>query len=119
MLLLLMSAMALNFEASLMTHTLEELNSLDTSQFGCNTPQSHFNEMETALTSWAHILENKDKIPKHIETLNEMKSLIKEKKYDQLTKSIESLDLLSEPVLAEIKSKLGGLSSQGTQFTIA
>lgn len=50
--LLLMGAIALNFEASLMTHTLEELDALDTSQLNCQTPKSHFDELESALTQW-------------------------------------------------------------------
>mgnify|MGYP001807849061 CR=1 FL=1 len=48
------------------------------------------------------MLENKDRIPSHIETLTQMKHLIKHKKYEQLVEKIKDLDLISPPVLSEL-----------------
>ncbi|CAD8158723.1 unnamed protein product [Paramecium pentaurelia] len=108
---LLMYATALNFEASLMSHTLAEVDALDTSQLNCQTPRSHFDELEQTLTQWQNVLENKERIPSHIETLTEMKHLIKHKKYQQLVDKIKDLDLISPPVLSELQNKLQGLQS--------
>ncbi|CAK81122.1 unnamed protein product (macronuclear) [Paramecium tetraurelia] len=108
---LLMYAAALNFEASLMSHTLAEVDALDTSQLNCQTPRSHFDELEQTLTQWQNVLENKERIPSHIETLTEMKHLIKHKKYQQLVDKIKDLDLISPPVLSELQNKLQGLQS--------
>lgn len=115
LLLLCASALALNFEASLMSHTLEEMGALDTSQLNCQTPRSHFNELESALGQWQTLLENKERIPEHIQTLTEMKSMIKHKKYEQLVEKLRSLDLVAPPVLAEIEGQLAGLQSHGKQ----
>ncbi|CAD8146143.1 unnamed protein product [Paramecium octaurelia] len=108
---LLMYATALNFEASLMSHTLAEVDALDTSQLNCQTPRSHFEDLEQTLTQWQQVLENKERIPSHIETLTQMKHLIKHKKYEQLVEKIKDLDLISPPVLSELQNKLQGLQS--------
>jgi len=60
------------------------------------------------------VLENKDRIPHHIETLTQMKHLIKHKKYDKLVEKLQDLDLIAPPVLSELKGKLQGLQSHGT-----
>ncbi|CAD8070192.1 unnamed protein product [Paramecium sonneborni] len=109
--MLLMYAAALNFEASLMSHTLAEVDALDTSQLNCQTPRSHFDELEQTLSQWQNVLEKKDRIPSHIETLTEMKHLIKHKKYQKLVDKIKDLDLISPPVLSELQNKLQGLQS--------
>jgi hypothetical protein len=52
------------------------------------------------------VLENKDRIPHHIETLTQMKHMIKHKKYEKLVEKLQDLDLIAPPVLSELKGKL-------------
>ena len=78
--LVLMYKISLNFEAFLISYTSAEVDAMKTSQLNCNNLQSHLDELDLILSQWQNLLENKVPIPSHIETLAEMKHLIKYKK---------------------------------------
>ncbi|CAD8135923.1 unnamed protein product [Paramecium octaurelia] len=94
--LLLIVAITLvhGLEESLTLMSLEQMNSLDTSQFDCSRPQSEFIQMENSLSQWQDLLEHKDYIDHDIKVLQGIQAKVGLKaSHKQVIKSLSQLKL--------------------------
>ncbi|CAK60360.1 unnamed protein product (macronuclear) [Paramecium tetraurelia] len=81
-------------EESLTLMSLEQMNSLDTSQFDCSRPQSEFIQMENSLSQWQDLLEHKDFIDHDIQVLQGIQAKVGLKaSHKQVIKSLSQLKL--------------------------
>ncbi|CAD8054740.1 unnamed protein product [Paramecium sonneborni] len=81
-------------EESLTLMSLEQMNSLDTSQFDCSRPQSEFIQMENSLSQWQDLLEHKDYIDHDIKVLQGIQAKVGLKAtHKQVIKSLSQLKL--------------------------
>ncbi|CAD8132484.1 unnamed protein product [Paramecium pentaurelia] len=94
--LLLIIAITLvhGMEESLTLMSLEQMNSLDTSSFDCQRPQSEFIQMENSLSQWQDLLEHKDYIDHDIQVLQGIQAKVGLKaSHKQVIKSLSQLKL--------------------------
>jgi hypothetical protein len=54
--LLLAVVSALDLKSSILSRSLGEVSSLDTSKLGCSTPPSQFDQMNRELVAWGDIV---------------------------------------------------------------
>ncbi|CAK94783.1 unnamed protein product (macronuclear) [Paramecium tetraurelia] len=81
-------------EESLTLMSLEQMNSLDTSQYDCSRPQSEFIQMENSLSQWQDLLEHKDYIDHDIKVLQGIQAKVGLKaSHKQVIKSLSQLKL--------------------------
>ncbi len=72
------------------------------------------------MAAWADIVQHKDSLHRDIDRLEGVKKLIEKRKFTKIEKYLDSLELpkteskIGEPILAEFRQKLKGLSNPET-----
>ncbi|CAD8138988.1 unnamed protein product [Paramecium pentaurelia] len=94
LLLIMAITLVYGLEESLTLMSLEQMNSLDTSQFDCSRPQSEFIQMENSLSQWQDLMEHKDYIDHDIQVLQGIQAKVGLKaSHKQVIKSLSQLKL--------------------------
>lgn len=75
-LILLPILLAIETDTNLLSRSLEEVGSLDTSSLDCSTTPQQFIQMNNELNAWADIVEHKSVLPKDIQTLSQIKQIL-------------------------------------------
>ncbi|CAD8193962.1 unnamed protein product [Paramecium pentaurelia] len=110
----------LDLSTSLLSMDLSDIALLDTTSMSCATPQNEFERVSAQMAAWADIVQHKDSLHRDIDRLESIKQLIQKRKFKAIEKQIDKLELpkteskIGEPILAEFKQKLKGLSNPQT-----
>ncbi|CAK66331.1 unnamed protein product, partial (macronuclear) [Paramecium tetraurelia] len=110
----------LDLGTSLLSMDLSDVALLDTTSMSCSTPQNEFERVSAQVAAWADIVQHKDSLHRDIDRLETIKELIQERKFKSLEKQLNKLELpkteskIGEPILAEFRQKLQGLSNPET-----
>ncbi|CAD8162253.1 unnamed protein product [Paramecium octaurelia] len=110
----------LDLSTSLLSMDLSDVALLDTTSMSCATPQNEFERVSAQMAAWADIVQHKDSLHRDIYRLESIKQLIEKRKFKAIEKQIDKLELpkteskIGEPILAEFKQKLKGLSNPET-----
>ncbi|CAD8207149.1 unnamed protein product [Paramecium pentaurelia] len=110
----------LDLGTSLLSMDLSDIALLDTTSMSCSTPQNEFERVSAQMAAWADIVQHKDSLHRDIDRLEAIKELIQKRKFKSLEKQLNKLELpkteskIGEPILAEFRQKLKGLSNPET-----
>ncbi|CAD8127317.1 unnamed protein product [Paramecium sonneborni] len=110
----------LDLGTSLLSMDLSDIALLDTTTMSCSTPQNEFERVSAQMAAWADIVQHKDSLHRDIDRLEAIKELIQKRKFKSLEKQLDKLELpkteskIGEPILAEFRQRLKGLSNPET-----